>query len=115
MDEKTLGEFKEKLLTEKKRLEADLGKIAQKANDGYDANIEQLGRSAEDNAEEVEEYTSNLSITETLEKSLEDVDGALKKIKNGTYGICENCDKQIPIDRLIAYPAARNCLDCSNQ
>lgn len=113
MDEKTLQELKEKLLAEKKRLEEDLGKIAKKDEEGYDPNIDQLGRSAEDNADEVEQYTSDLSVTETLEKSLGDVDDALEKIKSGTYGKCENCEGDIPIERLMVYPAAKNCLDCS--
>lgn len=108
-----MQDLKEKLLAEKKRLEEDLGKIARKDDGGYDANIDQLGRSAEDNAEEVEEYTTNLGITDTLEKSLQDVDNALDKIEKRIYGSCENCKKEIPIERLKAYPAARNCLDCS--
>jgi DnaK suppressor protein len=37
---------------------------------------------------------------------------ALKKINNGCYGICENCEEEIPINRLKAIPDARNCLSC---
>jgi RNA polymerase-binding transcription factor DksA len=115
MDEKTLNELKEKLLSEKKRLEKDLEKIAQKDDEGYDATVEQLGRSPEDNAEEVEEYATNLSVTETLEKSLNEVNRALDKMEKGIYGKCENCDKDVPLELLMVYPAARNCLDCAEK
>ena len=41
-----------------------------------------------------------------------DIDYALIKIKNKTYGICEMCDEQIDIDRLKIKPHARYCIDC---
>lgn len=40
---------------------------------------------------------------------------ALAKIKIGTYGKCDNCGKQIETDRLLAMPAAQNCLSCSQK
>lgn len=54
-----------------------------------------------------------------LEKSLTDVKtsiiSALQKIKNGAYGKCENCKKQIGISRLLAMPIAQYCLVCSGK
>jgi DnaK suppressor protein len=50
-----------------------------------------------------------------LEKELENVENALQKIKNGTYGFCENCKEEIPIERLRAYPAARQCVKCKSK
>lgn len=43
---------------------------------------------------------------------IDDIDYALIKIKNKTYGICEMCDEQIDIDRLKIKPHARYCIDC---
>ncbi|MDD5147693.1 MAG: TraR/DksA C4-type zinc finger protein [Candidatus Daviesbacteria bacterium] len=40
---------------------------------------------------------------------------ALQKIKNGTYGKCENCGKQIEIGRLLAMPTAQYCVACSKR
>ena len=40
---------------------------------------------------------------------------ALLKIKNGTYGKCEKCGKQIEIGRLLAMPTAQYCLSCSKK
>ncbi|WP_457640241.1 TraR/DksA family transcriptional regulator [Persephonella sp.] len=41
------------------------------------------------------------------------IDIALKKIENGTYGICEECGAQIGEKRLEAIPWVRLCIDCS--
>jgi DnaK suppressor protein len=37
---------------------------------------------------------------------------ALKKIDDGSYGICEECEEEIPIKRLKAIPDARYCISC---
>ena len=52
-----------------------------------------------------------------LEKHLKDtktsIRAALLKIKNGIYGKCEKCGKQIEVGRLLAMPTAQYCLSCS--
>ena len=37
---------------------------------------------------------------------------ALERLDDGTFGKCESCGQQIPIERLEALPAARLCLSC---
>ena len=46
------------------------------------------------------------SIGEQVERRLGDVDRALQKIEDGTYGICEDTGERIPIGRLEAVPEA---------
>ncbi len=46
-----------------------------------------------------------------LTQLLSDVDSALQRIDNGTYGICEACHEPVEKDRLIADPLVRYCLD----
>ncbi len=41
-----------------------------------------------------------------------DINDALIRISNGTYGICSDCDNPIGNDRLMAYPTAKRCLRC---
>jgi DnaK suppressor protein len=112
IDVKIIKELKNQLLEEKSHLEEDLKKIATKEDGDYETKFDDLGRSQEENAEEVDEYSTNLSITETLENNLKDVDEALDRIVKGTYGFCENCQKEIDIERLKANPAAKNCIKC---
>ena len=51
------------------------------------------------------------TLEENSEQVLADIEAALKKIENGTYGMCERCDKQISVERLEAMPWARLCID----
>jgi len=46
-----------------------------------------------------------------LHMLLEEVDGALARIENGSFGICESCHESIEPDRLLCDPLARICLD----
>lgn len=45
-------------------------------------------------------------------KELNEIEDALKRIKNNTYGICEMCDESIAIGRLRAKPFAKFCTPC---
>jgi len=50
-----------------------------------------------------------------LEEQLKDTQAALARIKEGKYGICENCGEEIEPARLKANPQARYCLDCKEK
>src|SRR5207302_7064081 len=52
----------------------------------------------------------DLSILESVEAELADVEHALRRLDDGTYGTCEACGKPIGDERLEAQPAARFCL-----
>ena len=44
--------------------------------------------------------------------NLGDIEAALRKTENGTYGVCEHCQSSIEQKRMRAMPAARYCLAC---
>jgi len=46
------------------------------------------------------------------EKYLKQLDEALERIKNGTFGVCRVCGKEIGHDRLEAVPTTTICYDC---
>jgi RNA polymerase-binding protein DksA len=46
---------------------------------------------------------------------LEDINSAIERIDNGTYGLCEDCRRAIPKKRLEVLPFARRCLGCEGQ
>ncbi|MHB8263706.1 MAG: TraR/DksA family transcriptional regulator [Acidimicrobiales bacterium] len=50
-----------------------------------------------------------------LVETLEQVDSAISKLVNGTYGICESCGNRIEEPRLEAKPAARMCIVCASK
>jgi RNA polymerase-binding transcription factor DksA len=43
------------------------------------------------------------------------IEAALKRIQEGTYGMCLKCGQRIPEKRLRALPEAESCLDCARQ
>ena len=64
-----------------------------------------------DTGTETFEREKDLSILEQVEAELADVEHALRRLDDGTYGTCEVCGKPIPDERLEAVPAARLCLE----
>jgi RNA polymerase-binding transcription factor DksA len=57
------------------------------------------------------EREKDISILEQLEAELADVEHALKRLDDGTYGTCEIDGKPIPEERLEVLPATRLCLE----
>jgi len=43
------------------------------------------------------------------------IEEALQKIDNGGYGICEDCDEDIPVGRLNVMPFALRCIECQEK
>lgn len=115
MNKEILAELKALLLKEKLDLEENLARIARpvdKEKGDYETTFDNIGTDREDNTTEVDEYTENLPIEMTLEKNLQDVISALERMEKGTYGFCENCQKEIDIERLRANPSAKTCIKC---
>jgi RNA polymerase-binding protein DksA len=116
LDPKTIEELKNQLLKEKEELERDLARIARpvdKKEGDYETTFDDIGSDREDNATEVDQYSDNLPVETTLEHRLRDIMDALKRMEDGTYGICDNCKKEIAVERLKANPAARTCISCN--
>lgn len=59
------------------------------------------------------ERQKDIALNEHLEKELRDLDHALEAIEKGTYGKCEICHKDIPIERLEALPTTTYCIEHS--
>ena len=111
MNKQDLEYFKGKLLEEKKELETELNEVAKnEPGQGWEATSGEMEiDTADDNevADKFEEYETNKGVMDKLQKQLTEVDAALSRIENGTYGICENTHKPIDRDRLEANPSAR--------
>ena len=109
---------KEKLMAEKINIEKQLSRFAKKDNEiegNYKTPFPNLGEDLDDNAEEITEYEQNISREHSLEEELILIDKALKKIENGSYGKCENCDEEIPWERLEIRPQAQVCIRCKEK
>lgn len=60
-------------------------------------------------------HAKTLVLGNQLKAAKTDIKTALLKIKNGTYGKCENCKKYIEVGRLLAMPTAQYCVSCSQK
>lgn len=104
--------LKTKLTEEKHRLVSELKGIGRNVGaDDWEATSSTPVDPADDTemADKLEELTTNDAVVGQLEKQLKDVDDALAKIDEGTYGTCETCGSPIEEDRLNANPSARTC------
>jgi RNA polymerase-binding protein DksA len=57
------------------------------------------------------EMEKDLSIIESVRAGLEDIDAALRRVEDGSYGRCQRCGEPIGDERLEAVPAARYCVE----
>ncbi len=115
MDKDQLKKFETLLLDEKSKLEEELGRFAKQNPhnlDDFNADFPQLGDKEDENAAEVAEFSKNLTLERTLESSLKDVNKALARVKDGTYGVCKYCGKDIGEKRLLARPTSTSCIEC---
>lgn len=64
-----------------------------------------------DAASDAFEREKDFSILDRIQSELEDVERALKRLDEGTYGTCQACGCDIGDERLEAVPAARFCIE----
>lgn len=105
-----LTELRESLEKEKAALQQQLGDLA--LDDGRRLSFDQ---NFADSSQVTAERAEFEAVSGSLQASLDEVNDALGKFDNGTYGRCEGCRNAIAPARLEAKPAARLCIDCANR
>ncbi len=119
MNPEILEKIKADLLTRKKQLETELSDFTASDDDhGYNHRVAQIpnyGDESDENAQEVEQYTTNLEADKVLEKTLSDINGALKSIEDGSYGKCKYCGNDIEEKRLLVRPFSSSCVACKTK
>lgn len=114
LTEEQLEELRGALGAERDAVEEELATYGRVQNDAGDwhGSTSEKGQEADpiDAADQIEELAVNVPLVEELEKRHHDIIDALEKMEDGTYGICETDQKEIPFDRLEANPAARTCV-----
>lgn len=118
MSRNFLKEVEEKLEKQKEELETQLKKLGERSKrlrNGFEVNFPKFGDKEDENADEVSAFSDRFSLGVNLEKRLEEVNLALEKIKQGTYGLCESCQGKISEERLRAFPTAKVCLSCKDK
>ena len=112
--EDQLEELRGALGAERDAVEEELATYGRVQSDSGDWQGSAAGEGIEpdptDAADQIEELVVNVPLVEELEKRHKDIADALEKMEEGTYGICEAGEEEIPFDRLEANPAARTCV-----
>ena len=98
----------------KKKLElgsnisSEMDEMREAAEGHHLADMDDLGGDAHD------EETA-YKIIEIESAALDQIDYALDRMANGTYGVCEGCEKSIAPERLKALPFVSLCINCKRQ
>jgi DnaK suppressor protein len=68
-----------------------------------------------DVARSLTDVETNASLVERAEERLKAIDDAFGRLSRGRYGICEQCENEIAVERLKVLPFATYCVDCQQE
>ncbi len=110
----TLQSLREKLVQERARLLEEIDSLSYIHSDGLGTTTENdhYSNHIADVATETFEEEKGLALEWNLRRLLQETEDALRKFEQGTYGICANCGRPIPLERLEALPHATLCVQC---
>ncbi len=109
---KLILKIKEKILDEIKHISEDTLKKSQKDAAG---DISGYTYHMADVASDTYDREFSLGLASNERQSLYELDDALKKMEEGTFGICEECKSLITKTRLKVVPFARLCVKCQEK
>jgi RNA polymerase-binding protein DksA len=111
--------FRTALLEERKRIEGAIEYLHRENPGSLEDETEEVMGGADNHLGDAAAGTLDREIDYTLEghseQVLAQIDAALKRIEDGTFGICTNCGKPIAEERLEARPWASLCIDCQRE
>jgi RNA polymerase-binding transcription factor DksA len=109
-----LDELRKHLEEDKKRTNDRIAQLS--AQDPFsDPDRANDNAASDSEASEESSHDRFAAMVEELEKRLVDIDAALSRIADGTYGFCTTCKKMIDTDRLAILPTAILCLTCEKE
>lgn len=103
----------EMIQKQKKSLVEEKAKLTEKIKELK--HFPDYGDNEDDNAKELADFESNLSIEEQLELLIKKINKALEAIEDGTYGKCKKCNRLIETGRLEIMPYADVCVTCKKE
>jgi len=114
-----LQSLRKLLLGEKERVTQSLAhheKIIKHADDqsGLETGKAHSNHMADQGSDEFQ-YETTIKFANTEGRYLYNIEEALRRIEDGTYGKCQECQKAIGIPRLRRLPYTRLCIDCKEK
>ncbi len=110
MDKKTLAEFKNLLTRQLESLLQEAGKTVTGMTEEKSNFPDPTDRASLESDRNFE-----LRIRDRERKLINKIRQALKRIEDGTFGLCENCEEEIGMERLRARPVTTRCINCKTE
>lgn len=119
LDKETIEQIKADLVERKNKIIEELkemsGDESSKTEDNQKVKFPDFGDKTDENAQEIGEYSTNLATEKVLHSTLRDINSALERIDQGTYGVCKYCNQPIGKKRMLARPVASACVQCKTK
>ena len=100
------AEIRKVLIAKRSELASRLERIKRNITSGHSAD-------SEEQAQELENVEVVDALGNETRRELSKIASALAQMEHDTYGICVNCEEEIPLARLQAYPFADRCIRCA--
>jgi DnaK suppressor protein len=111
----TFDELRQRLKDEREKLVRQMEQSRASAPAVGDAKEGSPYGKKEEGASEAFEMEKRLALEKRLVGTLAEVEHALRKFEQGTYGTCDTCGRPIELERLEVLPQANLCLNCMAQ
>lgn len=111
---KELAEFKEMLVAKRRQLEGDVNSMESEAlGGGGSGSLSHMPQHMADQGTDTFDQSLALDLAASQRTLLKEIDDALDRIENGTYGVCEDLGKPISVERLRHAPWSRYCIEAA--
>jgi len=107
--------LRSRLESERKRLTEELEQLIANVRPAEERREGSPFGKREEEATETIELEKRLALEKRVRDLLAEVEHALRKFDEGTYGLCDICGQPIDPDRLEALPQANLCMSCKSQ
>lgn len=102
------------LETERKRLVERLEWLEKEKSLVTEGQQGNFSSKLDEHADGISELEKCIELEQFLRNQLIEIEHALQKVENGTYGFCDSCGQPINPERLEALPQASLCLSCKS-
>ena len=115
LSKEQLKQMRQLLITERAKLASEIRSIAHDASTSprdASGDLSAYTIHMADMAADTYERELSMNIVSSEQEILYQVDDALKRLDEGAYGVCQQCNKPITMSRLKAVPYASMCIEC---
>jgi RNA polymerase-binding transcription factor DksA len=117
MNKAELETFRKQLVDLRDRLNGDVASLKDEALGAKDSNgnLSNMPIHMADLGTDAFEQENTLNLLANEQQQLEEIGDALDRVRQGKFGLCEECETEIPRARLKEIPYARYCVECARK